>query len=355
MGIFSKKPPLTGGNEFILQEELKAQDMINKSTYSDIMSLKSAGDIIDKSGSEQYIQERTLEVYWLLQIQANYFTNTINYESNDIDIRDEIPKMIRLSFMNGIAGLYKDEALGRTYAVAISDIVNDAAGRPKKFKILPAHIALANRERPDEINDKQWMTIKGKEVDNVIPFKWGTMGIGAWVLMLPFIKQQQSLLTMMTVNSFVFIKKYVYEIQDLEVLPQELKNYYNYKNPFIFKLGIGKGKNLANRIEPLQMETGSKSQRDFIDYYKESVGIWYALFGRRVNEDFKRERNITAEVEASQESFDVIQKDYLNQFEIFTLKAQKLCIDIKVPEPKELEQEGEENDGENNVPATENK
>lgn len=341
MNIFKRKPPVTGGNAYETNERLNAQSLIDLSNLENIhSSLFGVSEILKKSPAEDYINERMLEVFWLLQLQANYFVNSIEFDCDDYKIREQIFIMIRLAFMNGQAGLYFDESLNKIYAVAIAKTNADFTGEALSYEVMPGALALTSQSIIDGDSQKLFQV----KAENVALFKWGTLAIGAWILMLPFVKQQHSLLTMMTVNSFTFIKKYLYEVEDLSALPEELKNFFNPKHPFLLKLGIGSRKNLSNKIEPFQLDTGSASQRDFLDYYKESINIWYGLFGRRVNEDIKRERNITAEVDASQSQYDYIQAEYQKEFDLFIERAKEFGIGIEriKQEEKDIGEENEE-------------
>ena len=122
--------------------------------------------------------------------------------------------------------------------------------------------------------------------------------------------------------------------------------FFDPTNPFVVNLGVQE--ELSNRFASEDIAS-TKTGTDAIDYYNKLISIYYHLFGRKINNDVKKERNISSEVEASQENYDVVQSDWLNQFAIFIEELkQKSGIDIWVEKENEaiLAVEAESEDGE---------
>lgn len=341
-----KEPPLTGGNGFVTKHKLDAQvsiDMANLENNPNASAVINGvkNEVVGVSStSGQYIKERTLETYWLLQLQANYFCNTISFKCNNWSVRAAIIKVIRCAFINGTAGIYINEAK-KMQPVSIISCELDSLGNPVSYKVMPIDLALASQSmKYDENSLSQSFEITEERNNiskNFFEFKWGTCGISAWVIMMPFIRQQQSMLTMLNTLAFSYIKKYVYTVNDPNSVKTEMELYFDATNPFLVDAGISNG--LGNKIKTVDITGGGSSSKDFLDYYNESIKIWYELFGRRMNSDDKKERNIQMEVEATQRSYNDVQEDYKQQFRIFIQKLRECeyMVGLELQEEKEIE------------------
>lgn len=359
MSIFSKKPPITNGNAYNTQENLNAQVNIDYANIENPRNLSKAtnrGTIQslknsiggDKSKAKQYIEQRTLQTYFLLQLQANYFCNTIEFECNNNIVTEQIYKIIRGAFINGRAGMYKT-ITNKLQPVGIMNKIIDSNGNAIEYTLTPIDNVINSQTAPSK--NKKITSFRVKDVENVIEFNWGTAALSAWVIMLPFILQQQSLLTMLNTLSFSYLKKYVYKINDPTAINDELELFFDPTNPFIADTGISSG--LNNKFSSFDLSSAGGSQKDFIDYYNESIKIWYELFGRRNNKDDKKERNVSGEVKATQEQYNNLQNDYINQFKLFInrLKLSNWIIDLDIKMKDEINEELENDDIRTNTNA----
>lgn len=71
----------------------------------------------------------------------------------------------------------------------------------------------------------------------------------------------------------------------------------------------------------------------YLEIYDGMLDAYYHLFGIRNNVDYKKERNVSSEVQASQSFFDRMENEYLKMFKIFMKDFKnKAHIEIKLKE-----------------------
>lgn len=336
--IFKKQPPITGGNSYTLNERLNAQEKIDLSSRYHLAQVKDS--LLNKGKQKAFLDERTIDPYWLLQLQANYFCNIIQFECDSPYFKEMIIKVIRCAFLNGKAGIIFDKLTNKVYAVSVSNVEYDLYGNIISVDY-QAIDSVITSESTKAISRLKKLRLYADETKQIAVFNWGTLGISAWVIMWPFIKQQASLLRVMNTMIFSFIKKFIYKVNDPLASKDEMELFFDLDNPFIIETGLTDG--IKNKFSAFEVgNTGS--QKDYIDYYEKSIQIWYDLFGRRLNTDTKKERNIVAEVDASQESYDNLHLEICNQFDIFAERVKLLALDfnlmvLNLERNKKVEQE----------------
>lgn len=356
---FEEPQPISNGNKYEVYEDLKKQEEIDlntineymqntKNTIQDINSLTSA----IRSVANVLINEKNIQPYFLLQMQANYFCGTCKFETKDFHLKRMVINVIRCAFLMGCAGIYVNKNLNILEPVYLTNLEYGIDGKLKSAKKLPLNVCLMKMNQTKSlVRDDDligFITLNEKECENLCIFSWGTMGYSAWINIWPFINLQHMMLTICIINAFVFDKKWIYKLNNYSSISDEIKLFFDPTNPFI--VNIGHTEELANRFSTEDIG-GNKTGTDAIDYYNKLMNIYYHLLGRKVNNDFKKERNITNEVEASQENYDIVQSDWLMQFEIFIEELkQKSGIEINVVKENEsmiaMDNESEVNENE---------
>lgn len=359
---FEEPQPMTNGNKYEVYEDLKKQEQIDLQSINEYLaSGKSAIQDVNtltkaiKDIGDALINEKNIQPYFLLQAQANYFCGTCEFETKDTYVRRMVINVIRCAFLMGCAGIYVNKKLNILEPVYLTNIEYGIDGKLKSAKKLPLNICLMKmNETKSLVRDSDligFTTLNEEDCENLAVFYWGTMGYSAWINIWPFINLQHLMLTICIINAFAFNKKWIYKINNFTSIADEIKLFFDPTNPFI--VNLGNTEELNNRFSTDDI-VGNKTGTDAIDYYNKLVAIYYHLLGRKVNNDVKKERNITSEVEASQENYDVVQSDWLNQFEIFIDELrEKSGIEINVKKHNEdilaVEAEGEEgNESSNN-------
>ena len=326
MGIFSKKSKtapdpsfseeqkISNGDLFEVAQKLRAQKEIDLRYY--VNSQNVDNKIV------QMIDSQMLNAYWLLELQTNYFANSFNYEIEDMNLYQKIKMMIRVAFKNGIAGIYKVK--DNYLVVAISNLETDHYQNVIKAKAI--NINNSNIDFT-ESTLKNFAEYEINDVENLCVFKWGSAGLSAWITIYKLCLIQQDLLTMINVDKFSYLKKLVHIVNDPSSSSQEVDDYFNIYKPFLKKL---KGTDLKNRIEVLA-EAQNSNPNVLIEFYKQTMGIYYAIYGRRTNNDYKKERSITQEIGLTSDNYKILEKDWIDEFKVFAYNFKKqFNMEIKV-------------------------
>lgn len=328
MGIFSKKSKtapdpsfseeqkISNGDLFEVAQKLRAQKEIDLRYY--VNSQNVDNKIV------QMIDNQMLNAYWLLELQTNYFANSFNYEIEDMNLYQKIKMMIRVAFKNGIAGIYKVK--DNYLVVAISNLETDHFQNVIKAKAI--NINNSNIDFT-ESTLKNFAEYEINDVENLCVFKWGSAGLSAWITIYKLCLIQQDLLTMINVDKFSYLKKLVHIVNDPSSSTQEVDDYFNIYKPFLKKL---KGTDLKNRIEVIA-EAQNSNPNVLIEFYKQTMGIYYAIYGRITNNDYKKERSITQEIGLTSDNYKILEKDWIDEFKVFAYNFKKqFNMEIKVIE-----------------------
>ena len=326
MGIFSKKSKtapdpsfseeqkISNGDLYEVAQKLRAQKEIDLRYY--VNSQNVDNKIV------QMIDSQMLNAYWLLELQTNYFANSFNFEIEDMNLYQKIKMMIRVAFKNGIAGIYKVK--DNYLVVAISNLETDHYQNVIKAKAI--NINNSNIDFT-ESTLKNFAEYEINDVENLCVFKWGSAGLSAWITIYKLCLIQQDLLTMINVDKFSYLKKLVHIVNDPSSSSQEVDDYFNIYKPFLKKL---KGTDLKNRIEVIA-EAQNSNPNVLIEFYKQTMGIYYAIYGRRTNNDYKKERSITQEIGLTSDNYKILEKDWIDEFKVFAYNFKKqFNMEIKV-------------------------
>lgn len=301
--------PNSTGNTYQNVENLKAADIntfIKTGLEWDKLNDTNNNDPIETETLD-FINSRSINDWYLLNLQTNYYANTIYYNCSNPYYFLEIKKVIRAAFIYGCAGLYYDRVYDKWYPV----LINVSANKYNLYKIRDFNSQVDfNKITYDYFN---------ADITNLVIFHWGIDNQSALIYHYPFVRLQNQVLKQIAISSLALSKKLLY----ISSAPNpSLKEVKNWLNPFKFILNVFKSKANEGKFEWVQNE-GHTNIINEIDYYNKLVAVWYDLYGRRVNTDIKKERNVSDEIEATQEHFNVLQNNYIDCFKAF-IKELKL-------------------------------
>lgn len=325
--------PISQGNSYDVYQALEAQKKVDLSNVDGSSSNNVIANVNSSISNltSKIVEENLINEYFLLQLHANYFCGTIEYECDNPTFKSAIQKLIRIAFIYGKACLYlkSENEIGAMY---VSNIKSDAFGNIEEIVLGNGDDSLTKKalEKGDDYKGYHLITFtKEEDIKNCFIFNWGTKGLSAWITIWPFVKQQHMLMKMLNIQAFSYNKKFVYKVGNPNVVSTELDMFMDPTNPF-FTL-IATDDDTSNRFDSIELKSSSNA-RDFIAFYREYCDIWYQIIGKQSNVDFKKERNVSNEVDASQKAILTIQYDYLIQFEIFiaNLKKHPLASNVKL-------------------------
>lgn len=325
--IFKKEPPINGGNTFEMEKILNAKEdsitqYINKGLDNVVMT-------------HQY-------TYWeLLQFQADYFASTVRVTFEDNEIDPKIYLLFRCNFLYGNVGLLKDG--DDLIPLVEASHVIDGSGNLKKVVAYSAFEVATTTGTLAENKSKfktKWI-IKDDKLKNYARLYVPSYGFGAIVRWYKFINQQEALLKKLYAYSFLLTKKITYNVNDTAAANIEIKRFFNDDYPFLINLDTMNPQ--ANKFDSESVGNGGTGSEEIFYYYEKWLKIYYEMLGRRLNVDKKGERNITSEVDASQENFTVLENEMkINKINFIKVVSKLINKDYKMLDEESGESNGED-------------
>lgn len=296
---FNTEIPITGGNTLTIKNII---DAVNKNIG---ISIKAGyvSNAISKANDSAY---NSYNSFWLLQFQADYFANLIDFKFNNVHVNRQIGIAIRLGIIYGSSVLWK---VGNSVvAMYVNKMELNEMGEPSLVKMYRGDYVLMNQSL-NEL-DLKWVerdlsAIENKE--NFIIFIPNDYNLGGLIKWMPFIRQLERLLKMLYTHSYSHAKSILYNVKDKKAIKDELELFFSCDNPFI--INTGDESILSNKFKEFQAIKNTTNDTDtLVKYIQDFLNIYYDLIGRRYNSDRKRERNLVDEIDASQENYDILQR-----------------------------------------------
>lgn len=180
---------------------------------------------------------------------------------------------------------------------------------------------------------KRKYTIIGEELkNNYIRLYAPSYNYGAYVRWIKFIRMWGELLKTINTYSYLLVKKIMYNVNDESAAVDEIKRFFDSNSPFL----INKDTNSpdSNKFEIAGGDSGGTN--DIFTYYDRWLEIYYGLLGRKINVDRKKERNITNEVEMSEDNFDILENEIkVNRKNFLKLFSSRIGISVIYLEDEE--------------------
>lgn len=301
--IFKKQPPINGGTFFNDKIYIENQENIIKQRFAQKTINTNVKDLLK---SENF----TYNLWFLLQQQADYFTSIVQFKFNNKNVNESLYKAIRCTVIYGKSAIwFTTNGLIPLY---INKIEYDSlTGNPVYMSAALVDNIFAQKTL-DPV-DVKWVEFNKGEFENVYILNVNSYGLGGVVRWQPFLRQFENLLKMLYTHAYSYIKFILYDIKDTSAIKNELELFFNSESPFL--INLGDDNLIRNKFKEFNFTNTDKNA--FFEYIDRFLQIYYNLIGRRYNVDFKKERNITNEVNASQDNFDILQNE---------LKVNILCM-----------------------------
>ena len=352
---YSAVQPISGGNSYnekvardtnlsIIKNDLLRLNRINETNYSgdDVPpSTPINSNPLASSSADAFIKASEIQQYFLYEYQANYFANTIDFECEDKELFLKVKLLIRCAFKDGVACLFRQQD-----KIGVGLVTNrkyNAFSELEECDVIPVTPALAQytKEDRDKWEKDKKLTMKLKRKDVAI-FQWSNSGISNWVTIFQYCNIQRKLLNMINIDIYTMNKKFVYTINNPMTASKEIDWFFDDSSFAIIRPSTMELDNRLEWSELASKDTGSK----LIEFYKQHTGIYNAIFGRRTNNDFKKERSITNEVSLTEDNYQILEKEWMDLFKVFIEEASEyLNINITFNEKESMEEGlGEDDD-----------
>lgn len=308
--IFRKDPPISGGNFYNSKQFIKNKDSLTRIQFQTLNNIQN--DIKDKLNSSNFCYN-----YWfLLQQQADYFTNLVQFRFTTKELTEAIYKVIRAGVIYGKSGVWITST-GKLIPLYINEVIYDPFdGHPIKLSAALIDKVFSQKStQPQNIN-YVWFDEKEDNFDNIYIFNSTSTGFGGLITWRPFLLQLENILKMLYTHSYSYLKTVLYDVKDPTTSTKEIELFFSSENPFLINVG-NDDTLLSNKFKEFNFTNTDKN--GFFEYLENFLNTYYSLIGRRYNIDFKKERNVTSEVEASQDNFDVLQNE-LKQYILHLLE-----------------------------------
>lgn len=329
--IFKKEIPLDRGNSFEVEKILTTKENNIKSYIK--------RDIDAPIIYKQYN-------YWeLLNFQADYFTNLLQVTFEDNALDNKIYLLFRCNFLFGNCGLYKKGDQLIPVVESTSDIYVD--GSIKKIVAYSAYEVISKQGALKDNTYNKKIVITKNDLKNYARLVVPSYQFGAIIRWNKFIEQQESLLKKIYGYSYILTRKISYNVNDIDASTTELKRFFNDDYPFFVNmdpLGANGNTFTTKGIE------GSGQSDDIFYYYDKWINIYYQLLGRRFNADKKGERNVTSEIESTQDNFDILE----NEQKINKINFLNDCVQLVKKDWKYVKQNDQESSDQDQQPREKN-
>lgn len=296
--VFNSNPPIDGGNSAVTQAVINALSKnidlgINKKDISEALSKTNLNF------------NKTYNVWWLLQFQADYFANLVNFKFDNYQVNRQVSLAIRLGIIYGSSVLWKRG--NKLTAMYVNNMELDEAGYPKRVKMYRGDMVLMNQNVDISNQILDWVERDVENDENFFVFMPHDVNLGGLLKWMPFLNQFETLLKMLNTHSYAYLKSILYNVKNKKSFIEDIELYFNAENPFL--INSGSDKTLTeNKFKEFEIFKQTNNTDGLIQYINDFLNIYYDLIGRRYNSDRKPERNISNEVDASQENYDVLQR-----------------------------------------------
>lgn len=279
--------------------------------------------------------------YWEMLRQAQYWQNVFtpkNWDDLDVTTKQAVKLLLTTLFLYGSCALYYDKKNNRLIPyILYGDCKCDVYGQITEGQGIPSGLTYKygeivwNNEQPspnEKIQEKHKEYIVKLTNDNCVFFQWNQWKLGAIVVYTPL------------VNQLLKAQKRVQNVASLTTLMMEEKCYFG-KTSGLDKVILNNEGILHSSIDDkggkyTPIEDGDNGQKllAMISYYEWIKGLWYEKVGRRFNVNEKQERNINSEVQYSQLTFSILEKEHLNFLQMGAQAVkEKFNIDIQFTLP----------------------
>lgn len=339
-----KKPyvdqaPLNTGNFRQLETNLNVAESLIRVGMDDVNGVVS-----------EWLSKRNYNIWELMNFQADYWVNLIQFTFKDNYIDNFLYNLIRYCWFYNKVGIIIHEEDNYIPINEYRTELNEY-GKPEYIEGFNAIDIFRNQigiVTPNTKSLKKYTISKKDIVEKKYLRLINPSSINNYLKWSKFCEQQQDILDRYTTLGVLISKKIINKTQDPALFPQELKEFLNAKHPVINNLSLNNG--LANKFTSEGLD--DISPENYCLYYEKFLKYYYELLGRRQNSDEKGARNLTSEIAATQSNFNNLQntwilniKNFLEEFSKITGKQYEILNENEL-DPNQINQAGPNEKGE---------
>lgn len=240
------------------------------------------------------------QIFLLYLAERKYFSNLWTIEGDDA-LKEAFPQFMKTLVENGKAAIRKgrDKEL---IVYALTDYSEDFTGFIKKGKGIPA---------PFRVNKENIQKEKPIDGSDTVFAKVSTEAFPLLFYVWNFIVKLDIYLRSADTNTRTKTKKFKFNVNNNSsvIVAQERASFTNPDTPWVENITSPTGYGVtaeekgaqANIIDPIMK--GSSAEASVWEDISSFEEFWYKRLGKRLNVNFKKERNINAEFENEEEQF----------------------------------------------------
>lgn len=295
---FQDEVPITGGNRFSTQEEFKAIFRMNQEN--------------ELPETNKNIMKPYALWFEILQI-ANYFGSLVNIKTENIELLRWWEKIQQLAFIFGLVGV---EVVGnklRIWGITKYSISDTGDYYDLHGITWNNYLTMIGSNTPGSVNDFKGVKINAAKI---FVLSANMNNANVWLTWVPFLESRDVLLERLDEVALSQMK--TLNINGIAENSEEATRFVRaLKKPKTFIMNYSfidrDGKLNPNRLNVSTIDSKIGNLQDFInlvDWYNE---YWYHILGKRYNNAYKKERNISGEVDSANANFDVLESFIFNQ------------------------------------------
>lgn len=300
---------ISNGSWFAANEQIKAQSEKAKLTWANI---DSELNDVDKE-ILNYTGDTVPQKYFIYWQYCIYFTNIFKYETNSAYMNSQIKKMLSIGFFNGKAGLYYNDITKRWQAVAVNRVHTTPYGTIRGYDIsLTYNFNITDGDDVKRTQDEYMRYVPARKL---VYYQMKQHGFSCWVWLRELVNIQERMLKQITVCNLIDNKIIGVSVENKTDLIGMLKNYLN---PYKWFIKYRDSNSLTKDIKFLNKDNANVDiSLKYLEIYRQTMGVYKDMYGIRNNLDFKKERNLTGEINATQQWFDIVEGELTEQFALF--------------------------------------
>lgn len=271
--------------------------------------IEATNAAIDSQISRSSILSSVVWTDWVIINQwADYFANVFAYESDRLEMDIFINRVIRQGFIFGYCYVWNNNGT--------PEIVSVVKKNKDTCDIYIINSDEDYLEKGGSYYDSKKANKFNVPIDQLIRYQFNSLGWSSFVVLKPIIKLNKLVMKSLYNDTLMNTSRLIHQVEFDMTDVKTSQQFVNFESPVIHKSGDG-----TDTFRALQLATNTQSLIDVIEYAK---NYYYEILGRRTNSDFKRTHSLDSEIDAAQQTFEILERDRYRWLKHFLRQFSKM-------------------------------